>query len=210
MPDAEQQGFDTAVAPAEHVHWPRLQVFEERRKIVGHLFIGDVAGAVAGLALIAAVHRDHAIARAEELNLRGQGSDAAAVAVDDQERFALAVHLVVQGHAVVDEGLTGTLIRAVWHRRDLRLQRGASLRGRRGSRLGNGETRNGQRQCDDEKVPLHGCSFQDDTRDSTSPPSSPSFLRGCLSCRPNTGLSCEAPFWLGFVSFNSLFCGIVF
>jgi hypothetical protein len=26
---------------------------------------------------------------------------------------------------------------------------------------------------------------------------------------PNTELSCEAPSWLGFVCFNSLFCGVV-
>jgi hypothetical protein len=72
----------------------------------------------------------------------------------------LAVHVVAQGHAVVDEGLAGSWVRAVWDRRDLRLGRGGGLRGRRGSRLANGEARNGQRQYDDEQLPLHGCSFR--------------------------------------------------
>jgi hypothetical protein len=36
------------------------------------------------------------------------------------------------------------------------LGRDGGLRGRRGSRLANGEARNGQRQYDDEQLPLHG------------------------------------------------------
>ena len=162
MPDAEQQRLDASVAPPEHVHRPRLQVIEERSKIIGHLFIGDLVGAVARLALIAAVHGDHAIARAEERDLGGQGANAAAVAVNHQERFALAVHLVVQGYAVVHEGLSCGGVRAIGDRRDLRTGRRSGLPGRRGGRLSNGEARHGQRQHDDGQQPLHGCSFQDE------------------------------------------------
>ena len=117
MPDPEQQGFDAAVAPPQHVDRPDLQVVEQRREIVGHLLVGELVGTVGGLPLIAAVHRDHVVAPAEVRDLGAHVGDAAAVAVHQQQRLAGAVDLVVEPHAVVDEGAAGGRIRPISDRR---------------------------------------------------------------------------------------------
>ena len=96
----------------------------------------------------------------------GTGAQDCAPAIRElAERLQAPVTTRRMGHGVMDEGLAGSRVRAVRHRRGLRLGRGGGLRGRRAGCLDNGEARNGQRQYDDEQLPLHGCSFQDDGRD---------------------------------------------
>src|SRR5689334_19246502 len=49
----------------------------------------------------------------KECDLRGERADAAAVPMNEQQRFALAVSLVIEGHTVMDEsprrGFVGTV-----------------------------------------------------------------------------------------------------
>jgi hypothetical protein len=53
--------------------------------------------------LLAAVHGDHFVAGAEGGDLGGEGTDAGAIAVDQQQRLSRAVGLVIQRDAVMDE-----------------------------------------------------------------------------------------------------------
>ena len=95
------------VAPPQHVHGTCLQVVQQRRQVVGHLLVGEPVGAVAGLPLIAAVHRDHLVSLAKVIDLGTQVGDAAAVEVHDQEGISSAIHLVIERDAVVREGTAG-------------------------------------------------------------------------------------------------------
>jgi hypothetical protein len=82
MADAEQEGFDAAVAPAEDVDRAGVKVVEQRGEVVGHFLVGDLVGAVARAALVAAVHGDDFVVLAEVGDLCAETTDAGAVAVD--------------------------------------------------------------------------------------------------------------------------------
>lgn len=113
VPNPEQQGLNPTVAPSEHVYGAGSQMIEECGEVVRHLLVGEPLQAVAGSALVPAVHRDHLVARTEVGNLRAKVRDAASVAVDDQEELASTVDLVVERDSIVAKGLCSCRIRAV-------------------------------------------------------------------------------------------------
>ena len=59
---------------------------EQGREVVGHLLVGDLVRAIAGLAVVPAVHGDHLVALAEVIDLGLEIGDAAAVAVHEQKQ----------------------------------------------------------------------------------------------------------------------------
>jgi hypothetical protein len=70
----------------------------------GHPLVGELVGAVAGLPVIAAVHRDHLVALAKVINLGTHVGDATAVEVHDQEGISSAIYVIIERDAVVREG----------------------------------------------------------------------------------------------------------
>ena len=59
-------------------------MIEQRREVVRHLLIRDLAWAVAGFALVPAVHRNHPIARAEVIDLCFKTADTAGIPVNEE------------------------------------------------------------------------------------------------------------------------------
>ena len=88
-------------------------MIQQGREVVGHLLVGDFVRAIAGPALIPAVHGDHLVARAEVIDLSFEIGDAAAIAVHEQKRLANAVDFVIELAAVVRERPTDGSIRTI-------------------------------------------------------------------------------------------------
>ena len=112
--DAEEQAFNAAIAPAQHIDRPGLEMVDQRRKVVSHFFVGDLVGAVARLALVAAVHGDNGVMLAEVVDLSGEAADAGAVAMHQEKRFPGAVNFVIELDSVVCEGVAGGWVGAVF------------------------------------------------------------------------------------------------
>ena len=96
MADGEEEGVDAAVAPADDIAAIEVEGIEEGAEIVDDLFEGQRVGGVFGFAVCAGVDGDDLIVLGEIRDLVGHITDGAAVAMEQQERFALAIGLIIE------------------------------------------------------------------------------------------------------------------
>src|SRR5436190_10927512 len=113
MSYAQQQRFDTSIAPAYHVHRPNFQMVQQCCKIVGHLLVGQVVPAILGSPLVTTVHGNHFISLAKVCDLRTKVRDAATISVHQQKRLTNSVNFEVQLNAVMSEGATDGAIGSI-------------------------------------------------------------------------------------------------
>ena len=99
---AQPQMFSTA--KQEDKQGSPKQVVQQGREIIRHLLVSDWRVRAGGLALLAAVHGNDFVLALEERDLRRESADAAAIAVDQEQRFAFAIDLVVELRAIMLKG----------------------------------------------------------------------------------------------------------
>ncbi len=97
--DSEEDRVDTAVAPADDVATVEVQGIAEGVEVVDDHFEAQGVAGIGGFAVGAGVDSDDVVVGGEVGNLVAHIGDRAPVAVEKQERFALAVRFVVQADA---------------------------------------------------------------------------------------------------------------
>ena len=96
MADSKENGVDAAVAPTDDVTAIEMKGIAEGVEIVDDHFEAERIARVMGFAVGTGVDGDDVVVGGEIRDLVAHDADGAAVAMEKQERFALAVRFVVE------------------------------------------------------------------------------------------------------------------
>lgn len=95
MADSQQQGIDPAVAPAYNVTAIEVEGIQQGIEVIDDLFEGKRVAGIYGSSMCAGIDSDHAIMRSEIGDLVAHVVEGTAIAMEEQQGFALTVGFVI-------------------------------------------------------------------------------------------------------------------
>src|SRR6185437_4483340 len=110
MPERQQQAAYSSVAPPHDITAVEMETVQQRVEVIRHHFEGQRIAGVHTLAMSPAVHRDDPVMFGEIRDLVGKDVDRSAIDVQQQERGAPTVGLIIKPDTPGGEIMAGRLV----------------------------------------------------------------------------------------------------